>query len=61
MPPGKRKKLEADDIALIKAWIDAGARRSDGGSRKGIGSPKIAPRVTPRNREQPWPRRRNRN
>src|SRR5882672_10935314 len=25
MPPGKRKKLEPDDIALIKAWIDAGA------------------------------------
>ncbi|MDB6026814.1 MAG: repeat protein [Verrucomicrobiales bacterium] len=25
MPPGKRKKLSPADIALIKAWIDAGA------------------------------------
>src|SRR5687768_10048671 len=27
MPPGaKRKKLDSDEIALIKAWIDAGAK-----------------------------------
>ena len=25
MPPGKRKKLTADEIATIKKWIDAGA------------------------------------
>src|SRR5437868_12818127 len=25
MPPGKRKKLGPDEIALIRAWIDAGA------------------------------------
>src|ERR1051325_6572645 len=25
MPPGKRKKLETDEIAAIKGWIDAGA------------------------------------
>src|SRR5437868_4308851 len=26
MPPGKRKKLSAEEIATIKTWIDAGAR-----------------------------------
>lgn len=26
MPPGKREKLKAEEIALIKAWIDAGAK-----------------------------------
>ena len=25
MPPGKRKKLEPEEIASIQAWIDAGA------------------------------------
>src|SRR6266446_2328884 len=25
MPPGKRKKLDPEEIAAIKAWIDAGA------------------------------------
>src|ERR1043166_1900846 len=25
MPPGKRKKLAPEEIALLKAWIDAGA------------------------------------
>src|ERR1044071_7402038 len=25
MPPGKRKKLEVEEIAAIKGWIDAGA------------------------------------
>src|SRR5258708_34797228 len=24
MPPGKRKKLEPDEIATVKTWIDAG-------------------------------------
>ncbi len=28
MPPGKREKLKAEEIALIRAWIDAGAIRS---------------------------------
>jgi mono/diheme cytochrome c family protein len=26
MPPGKRKKLTAEEIATIKAWIDGGAK-----------------------------------
>src|SRR5687767_511041 len=26
MPPGKREKLKASEIALIRAWIDAGAK-----------------------------------
>src|SRR5437867_337381 len=26
MPPGKREKLKPGDIALIRAWIDAGAK-----------------------------------
>src|SRR6516164_9349320 len=26
MPPGKRKKLEPSEIALIKLWIDGGAK-----------------------------------
>ena len=31
MPPGaKRKKLDSDEIALIKAWIDAGAKGPSG-------------------------------
>jgi WD40 repeat protein len=31
MPPGaKRKKLDSDEIALIKAWIDAGAKGPTG-------------------------------
>ena len=25
MPPGKRKKLEPAELALVKAWIDGGA------------------------------------
>ena len=25
MPPGKRKKLQPEEIAVIKSWIDAGA------------------------------------
>ncbi len=28
MPPGKKEHLKADDIALIRQWIDAGARPS---------------------------------
>ena len=31
MPPGaKRKKLDSEEIALIKAWIDAGAKGPSG-------------------------------
>src|SRR5262249_20151021 len=32
MPPGKRKKPELEEIALIKAWIDAGAKGPADGS-----------------------------
>ena len=28
MPPGKRMRLEAREIALLRAWIDAGAKKS---------------------------------
>ena len=33
MPPGKREKLEPAEIAVIKAWIDAGAHNSPAGAR----------------------------
>src|SRR5687767_12556022 len=34
MPPGaKRKKLDSTEITLIKAWIDAGAKRPDGAAK----------------------------
>jgi WD40 repeat protein len=51
MPPGKRKKLEVQEIAAIKAWIDAGAKGPKGSevARKEIVVPKITPKVQPRN------------
>ena len=51
MPPGKRKKLEPSEIAVVKAWIDAGAKGPKGPkvARKEIVVPKITPKVTPRN------------
>ena len=48
MPPGKRKKLESDEIALIKAWVDAGALPSADERPKELVFPKIAPKVSPR-------------
>src|SRR5437899_6060628 len=48
MPPGKRKKLESDEIALIKAWVDAGALPSVDERPKELVIPKIAPKVSPR-------------
>ncbi|MSU61543.1 MAG: hypothetical protein EXS31_03960 [Pedosphaera sp.] len=53
MPPGKRKKLEASEIATITTWINAGAkppllataRQSDLALAN---LPKIAPKVPPR-------------
>ena len=50
MPPGaKRKKLDSDEIALLKAWIDAGAK-GPSGPRKPIElvTPKIALKGEPR-------------
>lgn len=50
MPPGKREKLNAEQIAVIKGWIDAGAKAPAEGSvvAKEIIVPKIAPKVQPR-------------
>jgi WD40 repeat protein len=50
MPPGsKRKKLDSDEIALIKSWIDAGAK-GPGGPRKPVElvTPKIPLKTQPR-------------
>jgi WD40 repeat protein len=50
MPPGaKRKKLDSGEIALIKAWIDAGAKGPNG-PRKPVElvTPKIPLKAAPR-------------
>lgn len=50
MPPGaKRKKLDSDEIALLKSWIDAGAPAPTG-PRKPLElvTPKIALKAQPR-------------
>ncbi len=52
MPPGKREKLKAEKIALIKAWINAGAKGplvADAKPMpKEVITPKIAPTVPPK-------------
>ncbi len=48
MPPGKRKKLEAEETALIKAWIDAGAKPPTEKKVRELAVPKIQPKVAPR-------------
>ncbi len=50
MPPGKRKKLQPDEIALLKSWIDAGALPSREPARlvRELVTPKINPTVPPR-------------
>jgi hypothetical protein len=48
MPPGKREKLKAHEIALIRAWIDAGARPPAEERPRELVLPKITPKVTPR-------------
>ena len=49
MPPGKRKKLTAEQIALIKSWIDAGANGpTETKVVKELVVPKIAPKGQPR-------------
>ncbi|MDA1276641.1 MAG: hypothetical protein O2960_21695 [Verrucomicrobia bacterium] len=47
MPPGKRKKLPPEQIALIKAWINGGAQPPpDGYARvRTLDAPKIKPTV----------------
>ena len=47
MPPGKKKHLEPSEIALIRSWIDAGAKPSASGSALTLNIPKIAPKVAP--------------
>jgi sugar lactone lactonase YvrE/mono/diheme cytochrome c family protein len=52
MPPGKREKLKAEEIALIKAWINAGAKgpivAEVKAMPKEVITPKIAPTVPPK-------------
>src|SRR5688572_317201 len=50
MPPGKREKLTADEIAAIKSWINAGAPAPTESTvvAKEIVVPKIIPKVPPR-------------
>src|SRR5438105_1886456 len=48
MPPGKRKKLEVEEIALIKAWIDAGAKPPAENKVRELAVPKIDPKLPPR-------------
>lgn len=51
MPPGKKKKLNAEEIAAIKAWIDAGALapKESNVLVKELVIPKIVPKIQPRN------------
>src|SRR5882724_63792 len=50
MPPGKRKKLAPEEIAVLKAWIDAGAKGPSMPPKvKEVVVPKIAPKGIPRN------------
>lgn len=49
MPPGKRDKLKPEQVALFRAWIDAGAPApKTAGKAAEIQVPKIAPKVEPR-------------
>ena len=50
MPPGKKKKLEASELGVIKEWIDGGAKLPAIATDpvRELVTPKIAPRVTPR-------------
>ncbi|PYI87114.1 MAG: hypothetical protein DME26_07195, partial [Verrucomicrobia bacterium] len=50
MPPGKRQKLEPEEIAAIKSWIDAGAKAPPEGRAiaKQLMVPKITPKTAPR-------------
>ena len=51
MPPGKKKKLTADEIATIKAWVDGGAHAPTDAAAlvKELVVPKIVPKGQPRN------------
>jgi WD40 repeat protein len=49
-PPKKGKKLSAEEIGLLRAWIDAGAKGLKPGEvlPRLVNVPKIAPKVAPR-------------
>ena len=49
MPPGKRKKLTAQEIASIRAWIDAGAPAPEARAQRELVVPKILPKGAARN------------
>lgn len=49
MPPKKRKKLDAAEIAAIKAWIDAGAKPPTSVIVKDLVVPDLKPKGAPRN------------
>ncbi|HYU54246.1 MAG TPA: c-type cytochrome domain-containing protein, partial [Gemmatimonadaceae bacterium] len=49
MPPGKkREKLKPEQIALIRAWIDAGAKPPAEFKPRELVVPRIEPKVPPR-------------
>jgi mono/diheme cytochrome c family protein len=50
MPPGKRQKLDKEEIAAIKIWIDAGAHGPPAGTvvTKDLAVPQVAVKVAPR-------------
>ncbi|MFM8469164.1 MAG: c-type cytochrome domain-containing protein, partial [Limisphaerales bacterium] len=50
MPPGKRKKFEPSELALVKAWIDGGAKPPAIATEavREVVTPQIEPRVAPR-------------
>lgn len=50
MPPGKREKLDASEIALVKAWIDAGALPPTETIVRELKVPAIAPKNAPKKR-----------
>jgi len=51
MPPGKREKLKPEEIALIRGWIDAGAKPPVQQLVKELTVPKIEPKTPPLSRE----------
>ncbi|MFC5455089.1 c-type cytochrome domain-containing protein [Prosthecobacter fluviatilis] len=47
MPPGKREKLKAEEIAVIKTWIDAGAKGPEVAEAKPMPREVITPQIKP--------------
>ncbi|WP_395747119.1 c-type cytochrome domain-containing protein [Prosthecobacter sp.] len=47
MPPGKREKLKAEEIALIKTWIDAGAKGPAVAEAKPMPREVVTQQITP--------------